>query len=157
MHAYAYAMQMQCNYGAKHLRCYNWGQGTPLAREVSRSRPLSWILPIVGRIVHASCQSVFGWWSSYPWPLLCGVVLFMRCGTGMASNRTEVIVVPSVLVRSVRRACSCQSRHIEPRSISLHPTPGIVTGQRSHVFRVAKIEEGVVANTGLGVGLACSS
>jgi hypothetical protein len=23
MHAYAYAMQMQCNYGAKHLRCYN--------------------------------------------------------------------------------------------------------------------------------------
>jgi hypothetical protein len=22
MHAYAYAMQMQCNYGAKHLRCY---------------------------------------------------------------------------------------------------------------------------------------
>jgi hypothetical protein len=22
VHAYAYAMQMQCNYGAKHLRCY---------------------------------------------------------------------------------------------------------------------------------------
>jgi hypothetical protein len=22
MHAYAYAMQMQCTYGAKHLRCY---------------------------------------------------------------------------------------------------------------------------------------
>jgi hypothetical protein len=23
MHAYVYAMQMQCNYGAKHLKCYN--------------------------------------------------------------------------------------------------------------------------------------
>jgi hypothetical protein len=22
MHAYVYAMQMQCNYGAKHLKCY---------------------------------------------------------------------------------------------------------------------------------------
>jgi hypothetical protein len=23
MHAYVYAMQMQCNYGAKHLKCYS--------------------------------------------------------------------------------------------------------------------------------------
>jgi hypothetical protein len=25
MHAYVYAMQMQCNYGAKHLKCYKLG------------------------------------------------------------------------------------------------------------------------------------
>jgi hypothetical protein len=81
----------------------------------------------------------------------------MRRGTGMASNWTKVIVVSSVLVRSVRRTCSYQSRHIEPRSISLRPTPRIVTGQTSHVFRVAKIGEGVMADPGLGVGLACSS
>jgi hypothetical protein len=28
-------------------------------------------------------------------------------GTGMASDQTEVTAIPSVLVRSVRHACSC--------------------------------------------------
>jgi hypothetical protein len=32
MHAYAYAMQMQYNYGAKHLRCY-----TPARTRLLRS------------------------------------------------------------------------------------------------------------------------
>jgi hypothetical protein len=32
MHAYAYAMQMQCNYGAKHLRCYTGGR-RPMAHD----------------------------------------------------------------------------------------------------------------------------
>ena len=37
------------------------------------------------------------------------VVLSFPCGVvEMASDRTEVTVVPSVLMRSVRHACSCQ-------------------------------------------------
>ena len=90
-------------------------------------------------------------------PPLCGAVSLVRHGTGMTSDRIEVTVVPSVLVRSVRRACSCQSRHTEPRSISPRHAPGVVMGKRSHVFRVAKAGEGVVADPGLGVGSACSS
>ena len=37
---------------------------------------------------------------------LGSVVFSLLCGVGMASNWTEVTVVPSVLARSVRRACS---------------------------------------------------
>jgi hypothetical protein len=46
------------------------------------------------------------------------VVSLVWRGTGMVSDRTEVIVVPSILVRSVRRARSCQGKHTGPRSIS---------------------------------------
>ena len=53
------------------------------------------------------------------WPLviiaivtaLDGIVLSMRCGTGMASDRTEVTVVALAHAGLVRRACSCQNRH----------------------------------------------
>ena len=43
---------------------------------------------------------------------LGGVVLSELHGTGMVSDRTEVTVVPSVLVGSVRRAYSCQSGQV---------------------------------------------
>jgi len=46
--------------------------------------------------------------------LLYGAVLLVRRGTGMASDYTMVIVTPSVLVRSVQRACSCQSKCTKP-------------------------------------------
>jgi hypothetical protein len=40
MHAYAYAMQMQCNYGAKHLRCYIAQRGGQHAAKAMSSREL---------------------------------------------------------------------------------------------------------------------
>ena len=76
---------------------------------------------------------------------------------GIVSDRTEVTVVSSVLVRSMLRACCCQSKHAEPRLISPLPSTGVVMGERSRVFHVAKAGEGVVADPGLGVGSACSS
>ena len=42
----------------------------------------------------------------------CGVVLSMLCGTGMASDRSKVTIVPSVLVWPVRHVYSCQSRRV---------------------------------------------
>jgi hypothetical protein len=49
----------------------------------------------------------------------CGVVLSMLRGVGMASDRTEVTAVPSVLARLVWRACSCQSRRRGRESLVL--------------------------------------
>jgi hypothetical protein len=46
-----------------------------------------------------SYRSVFGQWVSYPLPPLCGVVSSVQRGTGIASDQTEVIAIPSVLVR----------------------------------------------------------
>ena len=43
---------------------------------------------------------------------LGNVVLSELRGAGVASDRIEVTVVPSVLVGSVRRAYSCQSMHV---------------------------------------------
>ena len=113
--------------------------------------------PVVGGIVCMSRRSIFGRCVSYPLPPLCGVVSFVRRGTGMTPDWTEVIVVPSVLVRSVRRVSSCQSRHTEPRSISPHAALGVMMGERLRVFHVAKVGEGVMADPGLGIGSACSS
>jgi hypothetical protein len=67
--------------------------------------------PIVGGVICTSYRSVFGGWASYPSTLLRGVVLFVRRGTGLVSDRDEVTTVPSVLVRLVWCACSCQSMH----------------------------------------------
>jgi hypothetical protein len=115
------------------------------------SRPLSWIPSCSGwdrtRVLPVRIWTVV----IIPWPPLCGVVLFMQRGTGMAFDQTEV------LVRSVQHACSCQSRHTEPRSISLRPAPGVMMGERSRVFRATKVGEGIVADPGLGVGSVCSS
>ena len=113
--------------------------------------------PIVGGIIRTSYRSVFEWWVSYPLPPLCGAVSLMRRGTGMTSNRTKVTVVPFILVRSVWCACSWQSRRTKPRSISPRPALGVMMGERSCVFRVAKAGEGVMDNLGLDVGSACSS
>ena len=41
----------------------------------------------------------------------CGVVLSMLHGAGMVSDWTKVTAVPLVLVGSVQRAHSCQSKH----------------------------------------------
>ena len=84
---------------------------------------------------------------------LRGIVLFVRRGTGMTSDRTEVTVVPSVLAGSVRRACSCQSRHAWLGSTS----PCLSRGRdRGEVVRLSSDvwlrHEGVVmADPGLSV------
>jgi hypothetical protein len=52
--------------------------------------------PVVGRIVHASC------WAISAVTALDGVILSELRGTGVASDRTEVTAVPSVLAGSVR-------------------------------------------------------
>ena len=80
--------------------------------------------PIVGGIVHASCWSIFGRWVSYSLPPLCGAVLLVWHGIGMAPDSTMVTTVPLVIVRSVRHAYSCQSKHTEPCSISPCPAHG---------------------------------
>jgi hypothetical protein len=45
-----------------------------------------------------SCWSIFGQWMSYPLLPLCGVVLLVWRGLGLAFDRTKMIVVPLVLV-----------------------------------------------------------
>jgi hypothetical protein len=67
------------------------------------------------------CQS---WWVLYLLPPSCSIVLFVRYGAGLASDRTEVTAVTSVLVRSVRRAYSYQSKHTELCSTSPCPAQG---------------------------------
>ena len=84
---------------------------------------------------------------------LGGVVLSELHGTGMVSDRTEVTVVPSVLVGSVRRAYSCQSGHIRLGLTSPRPSlgSGRCRGRESLARHVAKAEEGVAADPDLGV------
>jgi hypothetical protein len=69
----------------------------------------------------------------------------------MTSDWTEVAAIILALVRSVWRASSCQSKMLD---LSLS-CPGVVSGERSCVFRMAKAGERVMANPNLGVGLAC--
>jgi hypothetical protein len=104
-----------------------------------------------------SCLSVFGWWVSYLLPPPYGVISLKRHGSGMASDRTKVTAVPLVLVRSVWCACYCQSKHARPSLNLSLSSPGVMTGERSCIFRVVKAGERVVVNPGLGIGLACSS
>jgi hypothetical protein len=75
---------------------------------------------------------------------LDGIVLSGLRGAGVVSDRTEVIIVPSVLVETVRRARSCQSRHIWPRSTSPIPPRGRDGGEvvrLSYIMRLRQ-EEG---------------
>jgi hypothetical protein len=44
--------------------------------------------------------------------ILGGVVLSELRGAGVASDRTEVTAIPSILAGSVQRAYSCQSGHV---------------------------------------------
>jgi thiamine monophosphate kinase len=57
----------------------------------------------------------------------------------MASDRTEVTAVRGSML-DLSMSCA-----------------GVVSGERSRVFRVAKAGEGIVADPDLGVGLACLS
>jgi hypothetical protein len=50
--------------------------------------------------------------SPYRLSLSCGVVLSVQYGAGMASDRTEMIVVPSVLAELELRAYLCQSGRV---------------------------------------------
>jgi uncharacterized membrane protein YraQ (UPF0718 family) len=71
-----------------------------------------------------SCWTIFGRWGAVLASPLCSVVLSVLRGAGMASDRTEVTVVLSVLARSVRRAHSCQSRCAWLGSTSLRSSQG---------------------------------
>jgi hypothetical protein len=128
--------------------------GVKVLRQLGRSHGSH---PVVGGIVRASHWSVSGWWVSYPLPPLCSVVLFVRRGTGMVSDQTEMTAVTSVLVRSEWRACSCQSKHARPSLDLSLSSLGVVAEERSRVLRVAKAGKRVVVDPSLGVGLACSS
>jgi hypothetical protein len=86
-----YAMQMQCNYGAKHLRCYS-------------TCILSSCIWLVGAIPTITA--------------LGDVVLSELRGIEVACHWAEVTAVSSVLVGSMQRACPCQVRHAWPRSTS---------------------------------------
>ena len=84
---------------------------------------------------------------------LDGVVLSELRGAGVASDRTDVTVVPLVLAGSVRRGCSCQSRHAWLCSTS--PRSSYGSGQWrgcvSVMRRGAKAEGRVMADPSLGV------
>jgi hypothetical protein len=95
--------------------------------------------PIVGGIIHVSYQSVFGRWVLYPLSPLVRCCLVIAAWHRMASDRTEVTAVRGSMLDL---SMSC---------------PGVVSGERSRVFRVAKAGEGIVADPDLGVGLACLS
>jgi hypothetical protein len=98
--------------------------------------------PVVGRIICASCRGVSGRWAPYRASPLGGVVLFVLRGTRMASDRTEVIVVHSVLTGSVRRAYSCQSKHtwLGPTSPRSSQGSGRWRGREFLVRHAAKSE-----------------
>jgi hypothetical protein len=85
----------------------HWGRGScrsgwPLSQGLHHGSH-----PIVGRIIHASRWFVFGWWVTILIATLCSVVLSMLRGTGMASDWTEVTVVPLVLAGSEHCVFSC--------------------------------------------------
>jgi hypothetical protein len=102
--------------------------GWPLCRDPYRGSH-----PMVREIVHMSCQSVSGLWVLYPLPQSCSIVLSVQYGARLASNRTEVTAVTSVLAGLVWRACLCQSRHIKQGSTSPCPSQGSWWG-RGHTF-----------------------
>ena len=89
----------------------HWGRGLrwlgwPLSRGFHRGS-----YPVVGGIVPVFRRAIRGRWVVVP-AVIAWAVLFFPCGMAeMASDRTEVTVVPSVLMRSVRHACSCQGWH----------------------------------------------
>jgi hypothetical protein len=109
----------------------------------------------VGGIIRASHVSVLGQWVLYLLPPVCGVVSLVRHGIGMAPDQTKVTAVPSVLVRLSVPTLVRASMPSYARPLSSYP--GVMIGERSCVFRVAKAGERVVADPGLGVGLACSA
>jgi len=79
------------------------------------------------------------------WPSpSCGVVLSVLRGVGMASERTEVTAVPSVLTGSVWCANSGQSRHasLGPTSPRSSQGSGQWRGREFLMRRAAKSEEG---------------
>ena len=84
-------------------------------------------------------------------PPLCGVVLSMLHDARMASNRTEVTIVPSVLAGSVWHAHSYQSRHARLGLTSPCSSQGSKRwrGREFLVRCAAKSDEGVVADFGL--------
>ena len=90
------------------------------------------------------------------WPSpLGGVVLFLLRGAGMASDRTEVTVIPSVLARSKWHAYPCQNRHAWLCSTSPRSSQGSGQwrGRASLVRCAAESDEGVVAGPALALGL----
>jgi hypothetical protein len=89
------------------------------------------------------------YWLSPP----CGVVLSAQRGAGIASDRTEVTIAPSVLAGLKRRACSWQSRHAWLGSISPHSLQGSGRWRdcASLARHAAKTEGGVAVDLGLGV------
>ena len=68
--------------------------------------------PVVGGNVHVSCRTVCGRWAIIPTVTAWAVSCFPYDMVGMASDRTEVTAVPSVLMRSVRRTCPYQTGHV---------------------------------------------
>ena len=84
---------------------------------------------------------------------LGGVVLSELRGAGMASDRTEVTVIPSVLARSKWHAYPCQNGRSWLRSTSPRSSQGSGRrrGRESLARRTAKGEGGVAANPSLGV------
>ena len=84
---------------------------------------------------------------------LGSVVLSELHGIGVASDRTEVTIVPSILVGSVQCAYSYESRHIwlGLTSPSSHQGSGQQRGRESLMHHAAKAEGGVIADPGLGI------
>ena len=72
----------------------------------------------------------------------------MLRGAGMTSDQTEVTDVPLVLVGSVWRAHSCQSKHASPGPTSPRSSQGSGRwrGREFLVRPAAKSNEGVVAD-----------
>ena len=82
---------------------------------------------------------------------LGSIVLSELRGTEVASDRTMVTTVPSILAGSVRRACSCKSGRVclgltSPRSSQ---GSGLWRGRASLVRCAAKSDEGLVAGSRL--------
>jgi len=84
---------------------------------------------------------------------LGGIVLSMRRGIGLASDRTKVTVVPLSLVRSMWHACPYQNMHTWQGSTSPHPFRGHDGGEvmcPQGAMRLRR-EEGVAADPDLSV------
>jgi len=88
--------------------------------------------------------------------MLGGVVLSMQYGIGMASDRTEVTIVPSVLVGLVRCDCSCQSRHAWLGSTPV-PSRGYDGGEVVRPSSAVQLrqEEGSWQTLALAFGMVC--
>jgi hypothetical protein len=62
---------------------------------------------MMGRIVHASCRTVFGRWITVLVVTTVRYFLSTQLGAGMAYDRTEVTDIPSVLAESGLHAYLC--------------------------------------------------